>query len=56
MRLRYTLALLLIAGFFIVGQNDYENEVLEEQDYIERVCQGVHSDYLNLQPVCLPAE
>jgi hypothetical protein len=56
MRLRYPLALLLIAGFFIVGQNDYENEVLEEQDYIERVCQGVHKDYLSIQPSCPPVE
>jgi len=52
MRLRYPLALLLIVGFFAVGQNDYENEVMEEQQYIERVCGGVHKDYLNLQPSC----
>lgn len=52
MKLRYPLALLLIAGFFIAGQNDYENEVLEEQDYIERVCTGVHTDYLEIDPDC----
>jgi len=52
MKLRYPLALLLIVGFFAAGQNDYENEVMEEQQYIERVCDGVHKDYLNLQPSC----
>lgn len=56
MRLRYTLALLVIAGFLVAGQNDYENEVMEEQDYNQRVCDGVHGDYLNLQPSCQPAE
>ena len=50
MKLRYPLALLLIVGFFIAGNSDYENEVIEEQQYIERVCDGVHKDYLNLQP------
>ena len=52
MRLRYTLALLVIAGFLVAGQNDYENEVMEEQDYIERVCDGVHTNYLNLELTC----
>ena len=52
MKLRYPLALLLIVGFFIAGNSDYENEVMEEKEYIERVCQGVHKDYLNLQPSC----
>ena len=52
MKLRYPLALLLIVGFFAAGQNDYENEVMEEQQYIERVCDGVHGDYLNLEPAC----
>lgn len=52
MKLRYPLALLLIVGFFAAGQNDYENEVLEEQEYIERVCTGLHKDYLNLRPSC----
>lgn len=56
MKLRYPLALLLIVGFFAAGQNDYENEVMEEQDYIERVCAGVHTDYLNLRPACPPTE
>lgn len=52
MKLRYPLALLLIVGFFIAGNSDYENEVMEEQQYIERVCAGVHKDYLNLRPSC----
>lgn len=52
MKLRYPLALLLIVGFFIAGNSDYENEVMEEQQYIERVCGGVHKDYLNLRPSC----
>jgi len=52
MKLRYPLALLLIVGFFAAGQNDYENEVMEEQLYIERVCDEVQKDYLNLQPSC----
>jgi hypothetical protein len=25
---------------------------MEEQQYIERVCDGVHKDYLNLRPSC----
>jgi len=52
MKLRYPLALLLIVGFFAAGQNDYENEVMEEQQYIERVCDGVHANYLNLELTC----
>jgi hypothetical protein len=52
MKLRYPLALLLIVGFFIAGNSDYENEVMEEKQYIERVCQGVHGDYLRLRPSC----
>ena len=52
MKLRYPLALLLIVGFFIAGNSDYENEVMEERQYIERVCDGVHKDYLNLRPSC----
>jgi len=56
MKLRYPLALLLIVGFFIAGNSDYENEVMEEQQYIERVCAGVHTDYLNLRPACPPTE
>ena len=52
MKLRYPLALLLIVGFFIAGNSDYENEVMEEEQYIERACDGVHKDYLNLQPSC----
>jgi hypothetical protein len=52
MKLRYPLALLLIVGFFAAGENDYENEVMEEQQYIERVCDGVHTNYLNLELTC----
>jgi hypothetical protein len=26
--------------------------VMEERQYIERVCDGVHKDYLNLRPAC----
>ena len=52
MKLRYPLALLLIVGFFAAGQNDYENEVMEEQQYIERVCDGVHANYLKLELTC----
>lgn len=54
MKLRYPLALLLIVGFLIAGNNDYESELMEERQYIERFCDGVHGDYLDLNPSCQP--
>lgn len=52
MKLRYPLALLLIICFLAVSESDFNEEVMEEQRYVERVCAGLHSDYLELKVNC----
>ena len=51
-RLRYPLILLMILLFGYIGEADYQDALASEQRYIERVCDGSHSDYLNLQRPC----
>lgn len=45
------LAVLLTAG--IVGNLDYENELIEEALYCERLEARVHSDYNHIKDVCV---
>ena len=52
MKLRYPLALLLIICFLAVSESDFNEEVKEEQRYAQRVCSGVHSNYLELRIDC----
>lgn len=52
MKLRYPLALLLIVCFLAVSESDFNEEVMAEQRYVERVCAGVHSDHLKLGVTC----
>ncbi len=35
-----------------VGQMDYEDEIIAEQQYIQDVCAGVYPDYEYLEPDC----
>jgi len=52
MKLRYTLALIILVTIGLAGNSDFEEEQAEEARYAERVCSGVHGDYLNLSPDC----
>jgi len=36
----------------LAGEADYQAELHEQQEYIERVCQGVHSDYEGIGVRC----
>lgn len=51
-RLRYPLLALVILAFGYAGDADFDDALAEEKRYIERVCDGTHSDYLNLQRDC----
>ena len=51
-RLRYPLILLIILLFGYIGEADYQDALASEQRYIERVCDGAHSDYLSLGVTC----
>ena len=52
MRLRYPLALFVFVALGLAGQGDFEEEQAEAARYAERVCSGVHGDYLNFSPDC----
>jgi hypothetical protein len=52
MKLRYILALIIFVSIGLAGQGDFEEEQAEAARYAERVCSGVHGDYLNLSPTC----
>lgn len=51
-RLRYPLILLIVLAFGYIGESDYQDALASEQRYIERVCEGSHSDYLELNRPC----
>tara|TARA_B100000497_G_C7515947_1_gene313934 strand:- start:39 stop:197 length:159 start_codon:yes stop_codon:yes gene_type:complete len=52
MRLRYPLALFVLVALGLAGNGDFEEEQAEAARYAERVCSGVHGDYLNFSPDC----
>ena len=52
MKLRYILALMICVRMGLAGNGDFEEAQAEEARYAERVCSGVHGDYLNLSPDC----
>lgn len=53
MNFKTVLWILALLGFLgLVGQMDYEDEILAEQQYIRDVCNGVYPDYEYLQPDC----
>jgi len=52
MKLRYPLALFVLIALGLAGQGDFEEAQAEEARYAERVCSGVHGDYLNTFPDC----
>ena len=43
-------AILLALGW--IGNQDYQDELIEEQRYLEDVCSGIYPDFKNLQPQC----
>ena len=47
----FILALFTLAG--IVGTFDYEDALLEEASYCDRLQNKVHSDYNNLKATCV---
>ena len=46
------LTLIFIAALGWIGKTDYQDELDEEQRYIEFVCDGTWPDYRNLEPEC----
>ena len=52
MKLRYPLALLVLLALGFAGESDFQEEQAEAARYAERVCTGVHNDYLSLKPDC----
>jgi hypothetical protein len=44
------IAFMLLAG--IAGRMDYEDALLAEADYCDRLASGEHKDYNNLRAVC----
>lgn len=52
MKLRYILALMIFVSIGLAGNGDFEEAQAEAARYAERVCTGVHGDYLNLSPDC----
>ncbi len=51
-RLRYPFIVLVILALGYAGNADFDDAIAEEQRYIERVCNGAHSDYLSLGVNC----
>ena len=43
-------AILLALG--LIGNQDYQDELIEEQRYLEDVCLGIYPDFKNLKPQC----
>lgn len=43
-------AILLALGW--IGNQDYQDELIEEQTYLEDVCDGIYPDFKNLKPQC----
>ena len=50
--MRYPLIVLVILAFGYAGNADFEDDLAEEREYVERVCEGTHSDYLSLGVDC----
>ena len=46
----WVIAFLALIG--VVGQMDYEDEIISEQSYIRDGCSGVYPDYKYLEPDC----
>jgi len=44
-------AILLALGW--IGNQDYQDELIEERRYFEDVCSGIYPDFKNLKPKCL---
>ena len=48
-----TAAVIMFVGVIgLVGAMDYEDEVLQQQHYIEMVCAGHWPDYNDISPEC----
>lgn len=43
-------AILLALGW--IGNQDYQDELIEERRYSEDVCSGIYPDFKNLKPQC----
>ena len=43
-------AILLALGW--IGNQDYQDELIEERRYFEDVCSGIYPDFKNLKPQC----
>ena len=43
-------AILLALGW--IGNQDYQDELIEEQRYLQDVRSGIYPDFKNLQPKC----
>ena len=43
-------AILLALGW--IGNQDFQDELIEEQRYLEDVCDGIYPDFKNLKPKC----
>jgi len=45
-----TAAVLVALG--LAGESDFEAAKFEESQYVERVCSGVHKNYLDVEVAC----
>ena len=45
-------AAIIVLALGFAGDGDFEDAKALERDYIERVCSGVHGNYMNLEVNC----
>lgn len=45
MKFRIVAAIAIVLGFGLIGNEDYNEALLQQQDYCERVEIGVHTNY-----------
>ena len=42
----------ILLALGLIGNQDYQDELIEEQQYFKDVCDGIYPDFKNLQPKC----
>ena len=47
-----SILVVILLALGLIGNQDYKDELIEEQRYLKDVCDGIYTDYKNLQPKC----